>query len=184
MTASAVPPDVVADAAAAARAWLRASPGQDADDQDAATISTLAASALALAEAFCARVFVMRGCEETLAAAAAWQALTAAPVMAITAVVAADGTALPAEAYAIDIDADGVGWLRATRPLAGARLTVRYVAGDASSWAMLPLPVAQGIVMLVAHLFDRRDADAAPPAAVAALWRPWRRMALGRERRA
>lgn len=39
-------------------------------------------------------------------------------------------------------------------------------------------PLRQGIVRLVAHMHLHRDGDQSPPAAVAALWRPWRRMRL------
>jgi hypothetical protein len=55
------------------------------------------------------------------------------------------------------------------------------VPRDGGSWDALPPPVAQGVVLLIAHLFADRDGTAAPPAAVAALWRPWRRMRLLRE---
>ena len=87
---------------------------------------------------------------------------------------------LPVAAYAIDIDASGDGWVRLTAPVATARLLVGYHAGLAADWPSLPEPLRQGIVRLVAHLFAHRDApdDAGPPAAVAELWRPWRRMRL------
>lgn len=188
MTGSAVPPDVLAGAGAAARAWLRAPGGQDADDGDAAAIAGLCASAITLAEAFCGQVLVARSFEEAVAASGAWQRLAGVPVAAITAVAVVDAagaaTALPAESFAIDIDAGGTGWVRLTRPVAATRLLVTYAAGQAASWDALPPPVAQGIAMLVAHLFDHREGDAAPPAAIAALWRPWRRIALACERRA
>ena len=48
----------------------------------------------------------------------------------------------------------------------------------AATWDAVPAPIAQGVAMLVAHLFDARGGDAAPPAAVAALWRPWRQVRL------
>lgn len=183
MTVSAVPPAVVAEAAAAAKAWLRA-PSGDGDDD--AAIATLAASAIELAEAFCGRILVARAAEETIAAEGGWQALAAAPVTAIDAVaaLAPDGTAtaLASDGYAIDIDAEGIGWVRLTSPLATGRLLVGYLAGAAAGWDDLPPPITQGVAMLVAHLFDHRDGDQAPPAAVAALWRPWRRMTIARER--
>ena len=47
--------------------------------------------------------------------------------------------------------------------------------GDA---AAIPAPVLQGVVLLAVHLFEHRDGAAAPPAAVAALWRPYRRLRL------
>jgi len=44
----------------------------------------------------------------------------------------------------------------------------------------LPEPLRQGIVRLAAHLYTvRGEAEAPPPACVAALWRPWRRLRLG-----
>ena len=181
MMGSAIPPAVVADAAAAAKAWLRAAEGADAHNEDA-TIATLADSAITLAEAWCGRLFVLRAVEDVVAAGAAWQPLPAVPVTAIDRVQAlgSDGVAVvlaPGD-HAIDIDAGGVGWIRTTRPLAGKRLLVGYRAGDAAGWAALPTPVAQGIAMMVAHLFDHREGDQAPPAAVAAMWRPWRRTRL------
>ncbi|HEX8445121.1 MAG TPA: head-tail connector protein [Sphingomonas sp.] len=42
----------------------------------------------------------------------------------------------------------------------------------------MPAPVRQGIVRLAAYLYAHRDDDAAPPAAVAALWRPFRQVRL------
>ena len=43
----------------------------------------------------------------------------------------------------------------------------------------VPEPIRQGVLRLVAHLFTTRDgSDGEPPAAVTALWRPYRRMKL------
>jgi hypothetical protein len=41
-------------------------------------------------------------------------------------------------------------------------------------------PLRQGVVRLAAHLYAERDGPelGGPPAAVTALWRPWRRMRL------
>lgn len=50
---------------------------------------------------------------------------------------------------------------------------------EASEWADLPEAVRHGIVRLAAHQFRQRDDDRGaglPPAAVAALWRPFRRL--------
>ncbi|MEG3163785.1 head-tail connector protein [Sphingomonas sp. PB2P19] len=47
-----------------------------------------------------------------------------------------------------------------------------------ASWAAVPAPIAQGVAMLVAYLFEARSDDGAPPAAVAALWRPYRQVRL------
>ena len=177
MTGSTIPPALVADAAAAAAAWLRA-----ADGQEAATIAALAESAIVLAEAWCGRVFVARAMAAVVMAGGAWQPLPAQPVSAILSVAALAGdgaaTALAVGDYAVDIDAAGTGWVRATGAAGSRRLLVGYRAGEAAAWGDLPAPVAQGVTMMVAHLFDHREGDAAPPAAVAALWRPWRRTRL------
>ena len=58
---------------------------------------------------------------------------------------------------------------------------LRAALGAAERWDAVPAPVAQGVAMLAAHLFDHRESDALPPAAVAALWRPYRRMRLSPE---
>ena len=47
-----------------------------------------------------------------------------------------------------------------------------------ASVAAAPGALAQGMVLLVAHLFENRTGEGVPPAAVAALWRPFRRVRL------
>jgi uncharacterized phiE125 gp8 family phage protein len=149
-----------------------------------ALIEELSATALLLCEAFCGRIAIVRAAEEVLPCAATWRRLGAGPVRSITSVegLPADGAAfaLPVDAYAIDIDADGAGWIRVTAPGAAGRVRVTYQAGLASGWDALPEPLRQGAVRLATHLFTHRDdaKEGAPPAAVAALWRPWRRIGL------
>jgi hypothetical protein len=51
----------------------------------------------------------------------------------------------------------------------------------AEAWADVPQGLRHGAIRLAAHLYRRRDDEAdvsTPPAAVAALWRPWRRLHL------
>src|SRR3546814_2145352 len=87
------------------------------------------------------------------------------------------GEPVSADNHAIDIDANGDGWVRmSSGPTTTIR--VRYQAGMAADWNGVPEPLRQGIVRLVAHMHLHRDGDQSPPAAVAALWRPWRRMRL------
>lgn len=164
MTTAPFPAAVIAGVRVAARDHLRVT--GTAEDM---VIDRLAESALALAEAYTGSAIVARPHEAMMAAASEWRPLPVAPVTAITAV---------APITAIDIDATGTGWVRMA-----AAGPVRFVAGLAASWDAVPPPVAQGIVLLVAHLFDTRTAAAAPPAAVGALWRPWRRMRLVEARR-
>ncbi|SEL13703.1 phage conserved hypothetical protein, phiE125 gp8 family [Sphingomonas palmae] len=159
-----------ASAVAAIKAQLRVASG----DEDA-LIAGYAEAALGVAEQFLAQVLIAREASVVLVeAGAAWQLLPVAPVSAITAVVAA-GTALPIADYAVDVDAEARGWVRTARR---ASVTVR--AGLASDWAGLPAAVRQGVVMLAAHLFEHRGGEASVPAAVTALWRPFRRLALTR----
>jgi uncharacterized phiE125 gp8 family phage protein len=149
-----------------------------------ALIGDLAATCLLLCEAFCGRIGIAREAVEIIACASDWRPLAAGPVRAITAVegLPADGAAfpMPVDSYAIDIDADGTGLVRVTMPGAAGRVRVTYQAGLADDWASLPEPLRQGVVRLTTHLFAHRDdaREGAPPAAVAALWRPWRRLSL------
>lgn len=152
------------------------------DDDDAMLIGHLR-SAADLCEQFIGQALLVRQHRETLAVARDWQMLSAQPVSAITGVqgVSAEGEvfALAPDAYAIDISADGTGRVRVLHPGSAGRIEVRYMAGLASQWGDLPEPLRQGIIRLAAHVHLARDsADAAPPAMVAALWRPWRRMRL------
>ncbi|MEG8044078.1 hypothetical protein O6V14_10425 [Sphingomonas faeni] len=179
MTGSAISAGVIAEVVVAARALLRVESGEDV------VLARLAQTALLLAEAFLGAAVIGRPFEDVVTSAAGWRRLVVAPVSAI-----AGFTGLPADgapfvlavgAYAVDIDADGVGWVRVLAAGSAGRVAVAYSAGLALSFEAVPAPIAQGVAMLVAHLFDHRESDVAPPAAVAALWRPYRRMRLGLE---
>lgn len=164
-------------AVAAVKALLRVASG----DEDV-LIGALAESALGLAEQVIGQVILARTLTLRVPACRFWERLAATPVRAIVAVSgqAADGAAvaLPADGYAVDIDGDGDGWVRLARPAAVAALMVTVSAGLAADWASLPAALRQGVVMLAAYLYDRRDGAGAPPAAVTALWRPFRRLRL------
>ena len=60
-------------------------------------------------------------------------------------------------------------------------MLVRYGAGRAHDWNGVPEPLRHGIVRMAAHLYTHRDGEdgGAPPAAVTALWLPYRRLRLG-----
>lgn len=152
------------------RAYLRI----EGEEEDA-TIAALIRAATGHCEAFIGQALIARAVRETVPVSSEWRRLSITPVRSI------DGIgALAPEAYAIDIDAHGDGWVRILSGGDATRLTVTYEAGIAVDWNGIAEPVRQGIVRLVAHLFTHRDApdDGGPPAAVAALWRPWRRMRL------
>ncbi len=109
MTGSAISAGVIAEVVVAARALLRVESGEDV------VLARLAQTALLLAEAFLGAAVIGRPFEDVVTSAAGWRRLLVAPVNAI-----AGFTGLPADgapfvlavgAYAVDIDADGVGWI-------------------------------------------------------------------------
>jgi len=169
------------EAAGAAKDYLRV----ERADEDG-LIAGLAVAAAELCEAFIGRALLARGFTETLPASRAWRRLTQGPVRTTTLVEAlpAEGPAqiLPGAAYGIDIDARGDGWVRLTAVGDVRRIRIAYEAGLAGTWAELPSALRQGILRLTAHLYTNRAAEAPranePPAAVTALWRPFRRIRL------
>jgi uncharacterized phiE125 gp8 family phage protein len=160
------------------KAFLRV----DGSAEDA-LIAGFIRSAAASCEAFTGRVLIAREGREVVATGA-WVRLAAGPVMSIDEVagIDADGaeSALGPEAYAIDVDAAGDGWVQVVRAEGVKRAAVRFTAGMADDWNGVPEPLRQGIVRLAAHLYGARGENEAPvPASVAALWRPWRRLRVG-----
>jgi len=166
-------------ALAAVKAYLRIDGG--AED---ALLGALTGSAAEVCEAFTGRWLIARQGTEVVGGGG-WQRLSARPVRAITTVAMRDEagaeTPLPGGAYETDIDARGDGWVRVAAPSDG-RVSVTFTAGLAADWSEVPEAVAQGIVRLAAHFYRMRDSGdvAAPPAAVTALWRPWRCLPFGR----
>lgn len=178
--ASVLDPAALSQAAAEAKAYLRIEGAQED-----ALMERLAGSAAALCEAFIGQWLVVREGSEVLPARSGWQRLRASPVTTILGVDAAAvggaAVALAGNAYAIDIDAAGGGWVRLLEAADARRMRVRFEAGMAADWDALPEPLRQGVVRLAAYLYTQRSAEAGagPPAAVTALWRPWRRIGLG-----
>lgn len=174
-----VPPQLSAAALDELKAWLGIT-----TSRDDAELTTLLHAALDLCEAFTGTKPLVSACEERFAATADWHKLSANPVQAITAVEAVgdDGTrtALPITDYAIDLDADGAGRVRILRPLETAHVVASYTAGLATEWMLLPVGIRHGLIRFAAHEHRQRDSGSASalPAAVAALWRPWRRVRL------
>lgn len=172
-----LPPEAVG----AAKAYLRVERG----DEDA-LIAGLVLAAAELCEAFIGQALLQRGFTETIPASPAWRRLARSPVRAITLVeaLAAEGEAiaLPSDSYAVDIDDRGDGRVRLAAAGEARRIRVGYQAGLAGAWADLPAGLRQGMLRLAAHFYTSRAAESArpvePPAAVAALWRPYRRLRL------
>lgn len=175
MTVDILPPALAPVAIDEAKAFLRV----EGSTEDA-LIAGFIRAATGLAEAFTGQRLIVRDVIEGAATVATWQRLRAAPVVSITGIDGSTGP-LPGTAFETDIDLAGNGWVRIIDPGGATRVTVRYRAGLAADWNGIPEPLRQGIVRLVSHFYAHRDASDAggPPAAVAALWRPWRRLRLG-----
>lgn len=161
-----------------AQAYVRVETGEEE-----AILAGLVRSASALCESFINQVVIRRTFEVDVPASRLWERLPVTPVTAIGSVTAvgADGVLQPLSLgdYAIDIDAAGDAWVRAAQRGEAARLRVTGSAGIAEDPNGVPEPLRQGVLRLVAHLFTARDGDGGePPAAVSALWRPYRRMRL------
>jgi uncharacterized phiE125 gp8 family phage protein len=178
MAAAVLPPPLPV-AIEQVKAYLRIQ-GSDED----ALLAGLVRTASELCEALTRTALIEREVEETIAARPGWTRLEAAPVRAILAVsgLAADGSAtlLAPDDFAIDIDSAGDGWVRVLRSAGAERAAVLYRAGRAADWNGVPEPLRHGIVRLAAHFYTHRDGEdgSAPPAAVTALWLPYRRLRL------
>jgi uncharacterized phiE125 gp8 family phage protein len=161
------------------KAFLRISVG----DEDA-LLAGLVRAAAELCEAFTGRALIDRAVAEMVFASTAPTRLTAGPVRAIESVAAIDmageATPLDAEAFATEIDAAGDAWVRLRAATEAKRLRVAYRTGMAADWNGVPEMLRHGIVRLAAQYYLRRGEgrDTEMPAAVTALWRPWRRLRL------
>lgn len=158
---------------AEAQAFARVETGEEE-----AVLAGLVRTASAICEAFVNQAVIERSFVAAIRASADWQRIDVGPVRSITAV-NSNGIPLPLMAYAIDIDAQGSGWVRIVDPAVAGRLEVVGTAGIATSQNGVPEPIRQGVLRLVAHLFNARDGGGGEvPSAVTALWRPYRRMRL------
>ena len=175
LTPASLPPSALAEL----KQWLGIT-----TELDDTPLTGLLRAGLDMCEAFTGLMPLEAGCEEMLALGSEWQALSTRPVQAITSLetVATDGAreTLGIGDYALELDGDGTGRVRATASKE-QRVAVQFTAGLAPDWDALPQALRHGIVRLAAHQHRERETSGAgplPPAAVAALWRPWRRMRL------
>lgn len=156
-----------------AQAYVRVETGEEE-----ALLAGLIRTATDLCEAFLGQVVISRAFEVDVAANGRWERLDVAPVQSIDGVADTAQQSLPASAYSMDIDARGDGWVRVF-DTSLRRVRVSGAAGMAHDQNGVPEAIRQGILRLVAHLFTARDDQGGePPAAVTALWRPYRRTRL------
>lgn len=166
------------------KAFLRLSVG----DEDA-LLAGLIRAAADLCEAFTGRALIERAVEEMTTASTAPCRLGIGPVRSIDGVAAIDeeghATALAADEFVAEIDAGGEGWVRLRAAVDAKRLRVSYRAGMAADWNGIPEMLRHGIVRLSAQYYLRRGetGESEVPAAVTALWRPWRRLRFGAAQR-
>ena len=175
-----VPPMPSPEALGELKQWLALT-----GSREDAMLERLIRASLELCEGFTGQLPLEATCEEVLGVASGWQPLATRPVQAILAVqgVPANGVrfALAADAYAIELDSDGGARVRVSSPGAAVRVAVRFVAGLSPGWSGLPESLRHGVIRLAAYQHRMRESgssDPVPPAAVTALWRPWRRMRL------
>ncbi|QCB56083.1 hypothetical protein E5675_17680 [Sphingopyxis sp. PAMC25046] len=162
-----------------ARGWLRL--GATIDD---AVIAGLVRAATNICEAFIGQWLVVRAGEEEAQLSAERILLGARPVIGVDGVtlLSADGSEIPLgeDAYRVTIARDGSACVTVTDPESAARVRIAYRAGMAEGANGIPEAIRQGIVRMTQHLHDARDGTGVgPPAMIAALWQPWRRLTLG-----
>ncbi|MDE8650806.1 head-tail connector protein [Novosphingobium album (ex Liu et al. 2023)] len=174
------PPALPSSALAELKQWLGIT-----TTQDDAPLTALLRAALQTCEAFTGLMPIEAECEEMLPACAGWRSLATRPVTAITALdgvtASGDRFILTTGTYDFELDADGAGRVRLLEAGAATHVAVRFTAGLAPDWDGLPDSLRHGLMRLAAHQHRERESDGAaplPPASVAALWRPWRRMRL------
>lgn len=161
-----------------AQAYVRIETGEEE-----AVLAGLIRTASALCESFINQVVIARDFETDLPASGAWERLPVTPVRSIGEVDALDSsgvlTLLASGSYAVDVDSAGDGWVRVNQANGATRVRVTGAAGIAADENGVPEPIRQAVLRLVAHMFTTRDGEGGePPAAVTALWRPYRRMRI------
>ena len=144
----------------------------------------LLAAAHAMCERFTGLVAYKSEVRERFAATGLEYALGAQPVLYFLDVTAIDhglGTRLlTADEASFERTGNDSGTLKLGASIPEPQVEARYYAGLSDDWAMVEGGLRHGIIRYAAHQYRERDAGPAeaPPAAVAALWRPYRRVRL------
>lgn len=168
----------LAPALAELKHWLGIT--RSADD---AQLTALIGAGVESCEAFTGITPLACTIEETLGASHEWARLVTRPIAQVTGVELIDTggarTAMAEDEYDLHLAGDGSGQLRLRRGPFASRVVVTLDAGLAPDWTSLPDGLRHGILRFAAFLHrEGEQAAGEPPAAIAALWRPWRTLRL------
>lgn len=150
---------------------------------DDAQLTALIGAGVEACEAFTGLTTLPATIEETRDASHEWTRLTTRPIAQVTSIEMLDAegarTALGDNEYDLHLAGDGSAQLRLRLGPYVSRVVVTLEAGLAADWASVPDGLRHGILRFAAYLHREGEAVAAePPAAIAALWRPWRVLRL------
>ena len=150
---------------------------------DDAQLTALIGAGVEACEAFTGLTPLAATIEEVRDASHEWTRLATRPIAQVTGIelLAAEGTrtALGDDEYDLHLAGDGSAQLRLRRGPFVSRVVATLEAGLAADWAHLPDGLRHGILRFAAYLHREGEASLAePPAAIAALWRPWRVLRL------
>ncbi|MCW0200019.1 hypothetical protein [Sphingopyxis sp.] len=162
-----------------ARGWLRL--GATIDD---AVVAGLIRAATNICEAFIGQWLIVRAAEEIVPLDCGTVRPGVRPVVAIDAVAlllpGGGETVLDEAGYRAQIARDGTASIAIHERGDADRARIAFRAGMAAGANGIPEAIRQGILRMTQHLHEARDGSGgAPPAAIAALWQPWRRLTLG-----
>lgn len=174
-----VPADLSAGALEEFKNWL----GISRPNEDQVLVDLLKSS-LAICEAFIGQMPLEQTIEERLAPTAGSHALISQPVKALVGIESTDAyqsrSVLQSEEFDFSLGSNGKACIDFHQAIDADAIVTTVRAGIASTWADIPKPLKQGIIRLAAYHYRDRDSasNPAPPASVAALWRPWRMICL------
>ena len=168
----------LAPALAELKHWLGIT--RDADDGQ---LTSLIGAGVEACEAFTGITPLASTIEETRDASHEWARLATRPIAQVVGIETLDTdgtrTALGEDEFDLHLAGDGSAQLRLRRGPFASRVVVTLEAGLAPDWASLPDGLRHGILRFAAYLHrEGEQAAGEPPAAIAALWRPWRTVRL------
>ncbi|WP_370177313.1 hypothetical protein [Alteriqipengyuania sp.] len=150
---------------------------------DDAQLTALIGAGVEACERFTGLTPLASTIEEVRDASHEWTRLTTRSIAQVANVESLDSegarSALDEDEYDLHLSGDGSAQLRLRRGPFIIRVVLTLEAGLAPDWASLPDGLRHGILRFAAFLHREGEQGAGePPAAIAALWRPWRQVRL------